>query len=172
MGTPKTYIIAEIGINHNGSLENCLKMVDAAVDANCDGCKFQFFKAEYLYPRSAGSLDWKGKTKRYSYDIYNAVRGFEMPYSWVGKIINYCKKKRVDFLCSVFDIKNAGLLAKARPAAIKISSYSITNIPLIQYCAKMRLPLIISTGGAMLGEIEDAVLAVRKYHNRFSLMHC
>ena len=74
-----TYIIAEIGINFNGSLENCYKMIDMSVEAGCDAAKFQIFSAKNLYPKSAGELDWKDDKEEYSYDIYEAVERFELP---------------------------------------------------------------------------------------------
>ena len=81
------YIIAEIGINFNGSLENCLKMIDMSVDAGCHAAKFQFFTANGMYPTSAGKLDWKDGEKEYSYDIYEAVKTFEHPPIVTGKQI-------------------------------------------------------------------------------------
>jgi N,N'-diacetyllegionaminate synthase len=168
----KTYVIAEIGINHNGSIENCFKMIDAAVDAGCGAAKFQFFSAASLYPKSAGKLDWKDGKKKYSYDIYKAVERFELSRDWLDRLIAYCKNRRIDFLSSVFDAAGADLLIKKGMKKIKLSSYSVTNIPLIEHCAKAHVPIILSTGGALLGEIEEAVLTVLKYHNELSLLHC
>ena len=66
----KTFVIAEIGINHNGSIENAFRMIDAASKAGCHAAKFQLFTAKNLYPKSAGRLDWHDNVKKYSYDIY------------------------------------------------------------------------------------------------------
>jgi N,N'-diacetyllegionaminate synthase len=147
-------------------------MIDAAKDAGCGAAKFQFFRAAYLYPRSAGELDWKDKEGAYSYDIYDAVKGFELPAQWLDKLIAYCKTKKIDFLSSVFDTKGVDLLIKKGMRKIKLSSYSVTNIPLIEHCAKKNMPIILSTGGALLGEIEEAVCTILKYHNKLSLLHC
>ena len=106
------YIIAEIGINHNGSLENCYKLISAAVEAGCNAVKFQLFKAKYLYPRSAGSLDWKDAEKEYSYNIYEAAERFELPEEWIDKLMNYCEQREIDFLSSVFDKTGVDLLIK------------------------------------------------------------
>lgn len=166
------YIIAEIGINHNGSFGNCIRMIDAAADAGCDAAKFQLFRAATLYPKSAGKLEWKGRRGGYSYDIYGAVKSFELPYSWIDPLIAYCKKRKIDFLSSVFDVKDADILAGKGVKRIKLSSYTVTNIPLIEHCAKKRMSIILSTGGALLGEIEEAVDAVMRHHCRLSLLHC
>lgn len=173
MRNNKTYIIAEIGINHNGLLESCFKLIDAAVLAGCDAAKFQFFKAAMLYPKSAGRLKWKNRAGRvYSYDIYNVSERFSMPEEWVLKLISYCRKRRIEFLSSVFDNSGVDLLINIGLKKIKLSSYTITHLPLIEHCARKQLPIIMSTGGASLSEIDEAVSVVRKYHNQISLLHC
>lgn len=166
------FIIAEIGINHNNSLDNCFQLINAAAAAGCNAVKFQLFKARQLYPRSAGKLDWGDAGGRYSYDIYNAVESFELPESWINKIMHNCKKNKIEFLSSVFDKRGADYLVKRGIKVIKLSSSSLTNIPLIDYCTRYNLPLIISTGGSSLGEIEKAVTIARKSHNKLSLLHC
>ena len=125
-----------------------------------------------MYPRSAGRLDWQDTEGKYSYDIYGAVKSFELPSAWIKQIKRYCDKKGIDFLASVFDPKGVKYLIKNGMKAIKISSYSLTNLPFIEYCASFRLPIIMSTGGATLGETEEAVNAVNKYHNKLSLLQC
>lgn len=167
-----TYVIAEIGINHNGSFDNCLKLIDAAVDAGCSAVKFQFFKAKHLYPHSAGKLDWQDNGRRYSYDIYSATQRFELPEKWIKKLMLYCKSNSIDFLISVSDIQGLDLLVSYGLKQIKIPSYSVTNILLIEQAAAYKLPIILSTGGATLGEVEDAVRSVNKFHNKLSLLHC
>lgn len=166
------YIIAEIGINFNGSLENCLKMIDASVDAGCHAAKFQFFTANGMYPISAGKLDWKDANKEYSYDIYKAVKAFELPPEWLDTIMPYCESKNIDFMASVFDIEGLEYLVKKGMKIIKLSSYTITNLPLIEAAAKAKLPIIMSTGGSTLAETEEAVRCVQKYHNDITLLHC
>lgn len=166
------YIIAEIGINFNGSLENCYKMIDAAAEAGCDCAKFQFFSASGLYPISAGKLDWKDDKKEYSYDIFEAVRSFELPPEWLGGLIAYCDSKNIEFMASVFDEDGLNYLISKGLKKVKLSSYTITNIPLIEAVAKTGLPVIMSTGGATLGETEEAIRVVQGYHNNITLLHC
>lgn len=167
-----TYIISEIGINHNGSLENCYKMIDVSVESGCSAAKFQLFSAKNLYPKSAGRLDWKDDDKEYSYDIYEAVKNFELPEEWIDKLIEYCKSKNIDFMVSVFDESGLDYIVQKGIKVIKLSSYTITNIPLIEACAKTMLPLIMSTGGATLSETEEALNSVLKYHNNVTILHC
>lgn len=168
----KTYIIAEIGINFNGSLDNCYKMIDMSVKAGCDAAKFQIFSAKNLYPKTAGELDWKDDKEEYSYDIYEAVEKFELPNEWINELMTYCENKGIDFMASVFDIDGLNLMVEKGMKVIKLSSYTITNIPLIEASAKTGLPIIMSTGGATIGETEDAVNTVLKYHNNLTILHC
>jgi N-acetylneuraminate synthase len=166
------YIIGEIGINYNGSLENCFKLIDAAAVAGCNAAKFQFYRAKYLYPKTAGSLDWKSENKEYDYDIYSASEQFELSEEWIEALTSKCESNNIDFLCSVFDEKGLHFLIKKGLKKIKLASTVITNLPLIELCAGTGLPIIMSVGGATLSEIEDAVSIVLKHHNNLSLLHC
>ncbi len=168
----KTYIIAEIGINFNGKLDNCYKMIDIAAEAGCNAAKFQFFSAKNMYPRSAGKLDWKDDHKEYSYDIYKAVESFELPSQWLDKLMARCASNQIDFMSSVFGIEEADYLYKNGITNFKIASYVITHIPLIDFCASKKIPIYLSTGGARIGEIEEAVEAIAKYHDNLALLHC
>lgn len=168
----RVYVIAEAGINHNNTLDNCYKLIDTAVASGCECVKFQFFTAEKLYPHSAGRLVWGSKGKRYSYDIFNAVKSFELPKAWIKNLIVYCRRKKINFLASVFDEGGVDYLLNCGVRMIKISSYSITNIVFIEHCARYKIPIIMSTGGASLGEIEEAVGTVNKYHNKLAILHC
>lgn len=171
--TPSTYIIAEIGINHNGSLDNCYKMIDVAAETGCQAAKFQLFSASRMYPRSAGTLDWKDKDDQtYSYDIYEAVEGFELPYEWIDPLIAYCDEKGVDFMASVFDLDGVRFLAEKGVRKMKLSSYTVTHIPLIRAVAETKIPVILSTGGATLGETEEAIRTIQEYHNDIAVLHC
>lgn len=168
----QTYIIAEIGINFNGSIDNCYKMIDMSVEAGCDAAKFQIFSAKNLYPKSAGELDWKDDKEEYSYDIFEAVEKFELPNEWIDKLIQYCEDRDIDFMASVFDMDGLNTMVDKGMKVIKLSSYTITNLPLIEAASKTMLPIIMSTGGATIGETEEAVNTVLKYHNNLTILHC
>jgi N-acetylneuraminate synthase len=167
-----TYIIAEIGINHNGLLQNCFKLVDAAANAGCDAVKIQTFKASRLYPASAGKMRWRNLKEDYEYDIYAAVKESELPFDWIPEIADYCKELRIHLISSVCDTVSLDLLMKAGLKVIKLPSYTITHIPLIKACAQSGLPIIMSTGGATLAETEEAVQTVLGFHNQLKLLHC
>jgi N-acetylneuraminate synthase len=165
-------VIAEIGINFNGSLDIAKKMIKESSDARCDYAKFQLFSAKNLYPKSAGKLDWKDNKKEYSYDIYEAVKGFELPIEWIDELIEYCKECNIEFLASIFSFQDLEIYKSKKLNAIKLSSYTITNLPLIEEVAKSGMYIFLSSGGAYLSEVDEAVRTIRKYHNNFTLMHC
>jgi N,N'-diacetyllegionaminate synthase len=166
------YVIAEIGINYNSSLENCYKLIDSAVEAGCHAAKFQLFSAASLYPKSAGTLDWKDSDGEYSYDIYDAVKRFELPHEWIDDLIAYCEKRDIEFLVSAFDVEGIDFIVSKGIKRIKLPSYTMTHHPLIEAAAKSGLPLIMSSGGSTLAELEEAIRIVQKYHNKLSVLHC
>lgn len=166
------YIIAEIGINFNNSIENCYKLIDSAVVAGCNAAKFQLFNAKNLYPKNVGSVEWKNDKEEYSYDIYDAVKTFELPYEWLDSLISYCNKKNIEFLSSVFDLDGLDILVEKGVKKIKLSSYTVTHYPLIEGVAATGLPIILSTGGSTLAELEGAIRIIQKYHNNLTVLHC
>jgi len=104
--------------------------------------------------------------------IYDIIKEMEMPYEWLGVLADYCKKKKLLFLSTPFDEQSADILEKYVPA-FKIASYEITHLPLIEYIAKKGKPMIISTGAANMGEIDEAVDTVYKAGNpQLCLMQC
>jgi len=161
------FIIAEAGSNHNGSLEQAKKLIDVAAEANADAVKFQIFTAESLYSKYTPEFDYlKGK------NVYELIKSIETPREWIKELARYCKDKGTIFLASVFDIEAVDILDKYVPA-FKIASFEIVDLELIKYAAEKGKPMIISTGMASLGEIEDAIKAIRfTGNNNIVLLHC
>jgi len=166
------FIVAEVGINHNGDINIAKKMIDVSAEAGCDAVKFQNFKAELMYPKSAGKLDWEDEKGKYSYDIFENVKKFEYPEEWIDELKEYCKKKNIIFFSSASDEESADLLYKKGVKLFKTTSYAITHLPLIEYIAKKGLPIIMSTGGSNLQEIKEAYEIVRKYDKKIAILHC
>jgi len=161
------FIIAEAGSNHNGSLEQAKKMIDAAVEAGVDAVKFQIFKAEELYSKYTPEFSYlKGQ------NVYELIKNIETPREWIKELARYCKEKNIGFLASAFDFEAVDLLDKYVPA-FKIASFEITDLELIKYAAEKGKPMIISTGMANLAEIEDAINAIKSIGNEdVVLLHC
>ena len=161
------FIIAEAGSNHNNDFEKAKSLIDTAVDAKADAVKFQIFKAEKLYSKNTPKFDYlKGK------NTYDLIKEIETPREWIGDLAKYCKKKGIIFLATPFDYEAVDLL-EPYVTAYKIASFEIIDLELIKYTAKKGKPMIISTGMANLGEIEDAVNTVRSVGNKdIILLHC
>ena len=163
-------VIAEIGINFNGSKELALKMIDAAGEAGCGAVKFQLFKASRMYTEGAGVYTTSTGEK---IDIIDVVRDAELPYQWIPDLIKRARKWKMAFFSSVFDERSADALEKYGTDAYKIASYELTHIPLIKHLAKKNKPLIISNGGGRLSETAEAVeTALAAGKKQIILNHC
>ena len=169
------FFIAEAGVNHNGSLSKALKMVDVAKNSGADAVKFQSFKTNNLIlpnaPKSKYHIETTGSNKKQTW--YNLLKTQEMNYEMHYKIIQYCKKKGIIFLSTPYDEESVDLLEKFKVKAYKIASTDNSNIPLLNYIAKKKKPMLISTAMANMSEVRDAVNCVKKHiHNKFVLMQC
>ena len=162
------FIIAEAGSNHNGSLAQAMRLIDVAVEAGVDAVKFQHFKANKLYPRSAGASDYLQTAK----PIYDIIHEMEMPDDWVPRLAIYCRERRIALLSSPFDETSADLLEPYVPA-FKVASYEMTHIPLLRHIARKAKPLIVSTGTATLVEVLHSVDVIRAEGNQqIILLQC
>lgn len=158
-GGHRCFIIAEAGVNHNGSLILAKRLVDAAKRAGVDAVKFQTFKTEKLVVCDAPQFKWLRKLEL-------SKRDFEI-------LRKYCQKKKILFLSSPFDEQSADFLETLGVPAFKIGSGEITNFPLLKHVAKKRKPIILSTGMSSLREVSDAVNVIKKAGcQNFFLLHC
>lgn len=158
------FVIAEAGSNHNGNFDQATQLIDVACDAGADAVKFQTFRADQLYPKSDKKAAYL-KTLGIEKSVYQVIHEMEMPFEWIPKLAAYAKKKGILFLSTPFDEKCADQL-DPYIAAYKIASYEMTHYPLIEYVAKKGKPLLISTGGADMAEVDDMVRHVAKTKNR------
>ena len=169
----KVLIIAEAGVNHNGSLELALRLVDAAKASGADAVKFQSFQAELLATQSAHKAAYQERAVPNSESQLEMLRRLQLDAESHRRIIEYCKELRIEFLSSPFDAMSADLLESLGVAMYKIPSGEITNIPFLQYLARKGKPLILSTGMSTLGEVEEAVHAiVAAAAVPLTLLHC
>ena len=166
-GNNPTYIIAEIGANHNRDIKIAKKLIDLAAEAKVDAVKFQTYKAETLYSKKAPKFS-KDKIKP-----YDLIKSVELPYAWHKELFNYTKKKKLHFLSSPFDFEAVDLLDKLGVPAYKIASFEITDLELLKYTANKKKPIILSTGMADFEEITDALKAIKSQGNEnVILLHC
>lgn len=163
----RTFVIAEIGANHNRSLSLCKALIDVASEAGADATKFQIYSAATLY----SSCDEDGL----GYDGSNVTKLIESvatPREWIPELAAYCRKKGVLFFATPFDIVAVEELDDF-VEMYKVASFEIVDLPLIKAVAQKKKPILISTGMASMGEIEDAVTVCREAGNeRITLLQC
>ncbi len=165
-----TYIIAEVGVNHNGLIDLAIELIDVAVSAGADAVKFQKRKLDKLYAHKyLENANAGEKTLRYLLPILQQV---ELPDEAYYKIVDYCRAKKITFLCSAFDPESADFLAELGVPAFKVASADLTNLPLLDHLAKKGVPLILSTGMSRMDEVEITVNFLRERRVEFALLHC
>jgi len=154
----KIFVIAEAGVNHNGSSEIAFQLVDAAVEAGADAVKFQTFKTENLVTKSADKAEYQKATTGVGESQYEMLKRLELSYEMHHQLIEYCKKKGIEFLSTAFDTDSLRFLVDDLGlTTLKIPSGEITNGPLLLEYAQTGCDLILSTGMATLGEVEEAL---------------
>lgn len=160
------FIVAEAGSNHNGNMERAKELIDIAARAKVDAVKFQSFTADNLtMPRRGEYIEDPDRQKAYNDRWYKILKKLELPREWHRELFDYATDKGLIFLSSCFDMEGADFLEELGVPAFKIASIDLTNIPLIRHVARKKKLLILSTGLGTLGEVEEAVEAVRKENN-------
>lgn len=156
-GAKKILIIAEAGVNHNGSLAMALEMVDAAADAGADMIKFQTFKPELGVSRCAEKADYQKDTTGTAESQLEMVRKYELSREAHETIAVRCREAGIEFFSTPFDLPSVGLLLSLGVRIIKIPSGEITNWPLIHRVGATGKPAVMSTGMSAIAEIKDAL---------------
>lgn len=167
------YVIAEAGVNHDGSLERALALIDVAADAGADAVKFQTFDADRLATPNAPKAGYQLETTDSGESQLDMLRRLQLDGTAYRALIERCARRAITFLSTPFDEPSADLLERLGIAAFKLPSGEITNLPFLAHVARFGKPLIASTGMANLREVEAAVLAIRAAGNdRLVLLHC
>jgi len=170
---PRTIVIAEAGINHDGDVGKAKKMIDAAVESGSDYVKFQSFKAKKLVTPNALTSNYIKKGSYKNESFRDLLKRLELNEEEHYELKDYCDNKGIKFLSTPFDPGSFDFLQKLGIDVIKVASGNLTNIPLLRHMAASGLPVILSTGMATLGEIEEAVEAITKENNeKILIMHC
>lgn len=154
----KTFIIAEAGVNHNGSMELAKKLIDVAVDANADAVKFQTWKTELCITKDAKKADYQiENTKNSEETQFEMVKKLELNEETHYELVRYCKEKNIMFLSTPFDHVSIDFLNDLGLEIFKIPSGEITNLPYLRHIGKLNKKIILSTGMANIGEIENTL---------------
>lgn len=170
-----TLIIAEAGVNHNGSLELAFELIDAASDAGADVVKFQTFKAENLVTKSAAKADYQLGTTDLKETQFEMIKKLELSYDMHIKLVSRCKEKAIRFSSTGFDTPSVDFLIKLGVGFLKVPSGEITNLPYLRYVGTKRLPIILSTGMCTMQEVACALEILKKAgaeKTDITVLHC
>ena len=151
------FIIAEAGVNHNGSVDLAKQLIDVAVDSGADAVKFQTFKAENLVSKNAQKADYQKQTTDESESQFEMIKRLELDVATHKKLIKYCNEKGIMFLSTPFDSDSINLLNELNLKIFKIPSGEITNLPYLRHIGSLVKQVILSTGMSTLQEVDDAL---------------
>lgn len=172
-----TFIIAEVGVNHNGNIKIAKEMIDLAQEAGVDAIKFQSFRAEEFVTDSEDVTytyyEGKNKDRQITENMYSMFKRLELPIKWHRELFTYAREKGLLVFSTAQDTFAADLLDELAVPCFKVGSDDLTNLPLIKYLAKKNKPIILSTGMSYISEIQDAVETIFQVGNeKIVLLHC
>ncbi len=166
-------IIAEAGVNHNGSMELAKKLIDAAAKAGADYVKFQTFKPEKLVARSAGTAEYQKKNLHSDESQLEMLNKLALAQEDFRELKRYCEERNIGFLSTPFDLDSLAFLDSLGMDFWKIPSGEITNLPYLEAIAQTDRPVVLSTGMADLAEVEDAMKVLTKQKPReITILQC
>lgn len=171
----RTFIIAEAGVNHNGDWDTAMKLIDAASEAGADAIKFQTFKTENLVSRSAQKAEYQKITTWKTETQFEMLKKLELSEKAHHDLFQYCQQRKIMFMSTPFDIESIDFLNNLGLELFKIPSGEITNLPYLRKIGKFNKKVILSTGMADLGEIEDALNVLTESgtpKNNIVVLHC
>ncbi len=172
-GNCKPYIIAEAGLNHNGSFQLAKQLIDKAKMAGCNSIKFQSFLPDTRISNKVKSENYAEKVIGTQESLSELFKRLSLSFKVQRKIFAYARKKNLEIFSTPFDFESADFLEKMKVPAFKIASVDLINLPLIKYVALKQKPIILSTGMSKISEIDEAVEAVRSTGNKnLILLHC
>jgi len=164
-----SFVIAEVGNNHNGDFDRAIALIDAAKTANADCVKFQMRKLDEVYRLSSLSGAEDDLSVEYTLDL---LRRFELSADDQRRLLNYCDQVGIQYLCTPWDPTSVKILNGFGVPAFKVASADLTNLPLLAAMAATCKPLFVSTGMSTTSEIEGAVSFLTDYGAAFALLHC
>jgi N,N'-diacetyllegionaminate synthase len=167
------YIIAEAGVNHLNNLERAKELIIKAAQAGADAIKFQTYTADELVVKGTPKF-WKSEgsdVEGTQYDAYNKLGNF--PKEYYPEIFKTCQENNIEFLSTPFSFEAADFLHQLGMKAFKVASSDMSHLPYLKHIAKFQKPILLSTGASTLGEIEEAVSAIKSEGNdKIIILHC
>ena len=168
-------VIAEAGVNHNGSMKLAKKLIDVAAKSGADFIKFQSFKTENVVTQKVKITNYQKLNQKKEQTQYQMIKKLEISFQNHLKLIDYCKKKKINFLSTAFDFESMRMLINHKPKFIKIASGEINNLPLLRLAASFKIPIIFSTGMSNMKEINVAIKILQKSglnKNMINILQC
>lgn len=169
IGSSKTFVISEIGNNHNGSIEKAIQMIDDSIEIGVDCVKFQMRHIEEVYRERSLKKDGEDLGTEYVIDL---LKKFELTLEEHKKVASYCAEKEILYMCTAWDKKSVDILESYDIAAYKVASADLTNMPLLDKLSLTKKPLILSTGMSKEDEIKKTVSFLNSKDVSFALLHC
>lgn len=166
------FIIAEAGSNHDRDLNQAKKLIEIAAEAEADAVKFQTYSAETLYSKKTPNPEYiEGKIEQGS--LWHLIKDIELPREWQGELADFTRSHGLIFMSTPFDYKAIEELEELNVSVYKIASFEIGDLAFLKEIAKTSKPIILSTGMASLGDIEDAINAIKEEVDLgIALLHC
>ena len=166
------FIIAEIGVNHNGDMDIARRLIDEAAAAGADAAKFQAYVTEELITPKAHKAAYQVQSTGEAESQYQMLKELELTGEQQAELRDYCAKKNITYACTPYDLPSLNLLNQLDVPMLKIGSTDTTNLPFLKHVAETSRPVILSTGMCTLSEVEAAVTAMDKARSKLSLLHC
>ena len=160
----KAFIIAEIGINHNGNINLAKKMIRLAKEFGADAVKFQSFITKNLVTKTEKQMPYQLKNNKSKVSQFEMLKKSELNFDQQTKLKKYCKQRKIEFISTPYDESSAKFLKKIGVNKIKIASTDITNVPFLRKIGHKSKPVVLSTGASNIDEIEQA-LSILKHTN-------
>tara|TARA_X000000950_G_C13912196_1_gene659431 strand:- start:1122 stop:2117 length:996 start_codon:yes stop_codon:yes gene_type:complete len=168
------FIIAEAGVNHNGSIKLAKNLIDVASISGADAVKFQTFFAKNLSTKNSKKANYQKNLTNYNETQFSMLKKLELTKEMHIDLINHCKKKKIEFLSSPFDLDSIQLLEELKLKRFKIPSGEITNLPYLRYLGKLNKKIILSTGMSTIIEVKSALEVLTKSgtkKNNITVLH-
>ncbi|WP_019894279.1 N-acetylneuraminate synthase [Hydrogenovibrio halophilus] len=171
---PSTFVIAEAGVNHNGSLDLAKRLIDVAVEAGADAVKFQTFKTEELVTEAADQADYQTRNTGVRESQYAMLKRLELSESDHDQLWAHCQQQNIEFMSTAFDSSSIEFLHQLGMKRWKIPSGELLSVPYLRQIARLNQPTILSTGMSRLAEVEYAVqtlLQAGLVKNHLTILH-
>ena len=167
----KLFIIAEIGVNHNGNIQNAIRLIDKAVEAKCNAVKFQTFNPSKLLKKNTRLASYQSKNTKFS-NMYDMIKKYTLSYDQFNILKKYCDKKKIEFMSTPFDNDSASFLNSLKMNFFKISSSDNQNFLLLRHIKSFKKKIILSTGMLLDNELERTLRYLSLKNSQLSLLHC